>query len=120
MKLDNICICKTKPSTTEKVVECHGDNCENGKFFHLSCLGLNRMPNNYQTTWKCSECNKVATVHLATTPTKYCFSSDSSSGEGVWLLLTLCQCSSKQMEVTVGFLQLHFPPAWSLEKIPHS
>ena len=81
MKLDSICICKTKPSTTEKVVECHGDNCENGKFFHLSCLGLNRMPNNYQTTWKCSECNKVATVHSATTLTKYCSSSDSSSGE---------------------------------------
>ena len=81
MKLDNICICKTKPSTTEKVVECHGDNCENGKFFHLSCLGLNRMPNNYQTTWKCSECNKVATVHSATNLTKYCSSSDSSSGE---------------------------------------
>ena len=81
MKLDSICICKTKPSTTEKVVECHGDNCENGKFFHLSCLGLNRMPNNYQTTWKCSECNKVATVHSATTLAKYCSSSDSSSGE---------------------------------------
>ncbi|RMX37475.1 hypothetical protein pdam_00011715 [Pocillopora damicornis] len=26
MKLDNICICKAKPSTTETVVECHGDN----------------------------------------------------------------------------------------------
>ena len=46
MKLD-ICICKAKPSTTEKVVECQGDNCKNGKIFHLSCLGLNRMPNNY-------------------------------------------------------------------------
>ena len=80
--MDNICICKAKPSTTKKVAECHGDNCENGKFSHLSCLGLNRMPNNYQTTWKCSECNKVATVHSATTLTKYCSSSDSSSGEG--------------------------------------
>ena len=40
------------------------------------------MPNNYQTTWKCSECNKGATFHSATTLTKYCSSSDSSSGEG--------------------------------------
>ena len=37
----------------------------------------------------------------------------------VWLLLILCQCSSKQMEVIMGFLLLHFPPAWSSEKIPH-
>ena len=48
---------------------------------HLQ-LGLNRMPNNYRTTWKCSECNKVATVHSAATLTKYCSSSDSSSGKG--------------------------------------
>ena len=82
MKLDNICICKAKPSTTEKVVECHGDNYKNGKCFHLTCHSLNRMPNNYWTTWKCSECNKVATVYSATTLTKYCSSSDSSSGEG--------------------------------------
>ena len=33
MKLDNICICKAKPSTTETVVECHGDNCKNWKIF---------------------------------------------------------------------------------------
>ena len=39
------------------------------------------MPNNYQTTWKSSECNKGATFHSATTLTKYCSSSDSSSGE---------------------------------------
>ena len=44
MKLDNICICKAKPSTTETVVECHGDNCKNRKFFHLTCHSLNRMP----------------------------------------------------------------------------
>ena len=50
-------------------------------FSTFFCLGLNRMPNNYQTTWKCSECNKVATVHSATNLTKYCSSSDSSSGE---------------------------------------
>ena len=79
MKLDNICICKAKPSTTETVVECHGDNCKNGKFFHFTCHSLNRMPDNY---WKCSGCNKLATIYSATTLTKYCSSSDSSSGEG--------------------------------------
>ena len=29
----NICICKAKPSTTETVVECHGDSCKNWKIF---------------------------------------------------------------------------------------
>ena len=30
---------------------------------------------------------------------------------GDWLLLILCQCSSRQMAVTVGFMPLHFLPA---------
>ena len=30
--------------------------CENGKFFHLSCLGYKRKPNNSKTTWQCDKC----------------------------------------------------------------
>ena len=35
---------------------CHGTACEKGKFFHLSCLGFKRMPNNSKTTWQCEYC----------------------------------------------------------------
>ena len=37
---------------------------ENGKFFHLSCLGLKRMPNNSKTTWQCEACRKKQKPNL--------------------------------------------------------
>lgn len=45
-----ICICKGKPTPTDKLGECHGESCKNGKYFHLACLDLQRMPNNHRTT----------------------------------------------------------------------
>ena len=50
---DTICICKVKATMTDRLVECHGPNSTNGKFFHLQCLGLKRMPTNHKTTWRC-------------------------------------------------------------------
>ena len=45
---ESICICKAKPTPTDKLVECHGESCTNGKYFHLSCLRLKRYPNQSQ------------------------------------------------------------------------
>ena len=53
MLYSSIYICNTKATPTDRLLECHGTACENGTFFHLSCLGLKRMPNNSKTTWQC-------------------------------------------------------------------
>lgn len=42
----SICICNTKGTPIDKLLECHGTGCGSGNFFHLSCLGLKTMPNN--------------------------------------------------------------------------
>ncbi|XP_078382523.1 uncharacterized protein LOC144665209 [Oculina patagonica] len=81
MKCDSICICKAKPTPTDKLVECHGESCQNGKYFHLACLGLKRLPNNHRTTWKCPACKKVVPAQATTTPTTCSSSSDSSSSD---------------------------------------
>ena len=81
MKYESICICKAKPSPTDKLVECHAENCKNGKYFHLKCLDLRRMPNNHKTTWKCSACKKITPAQAATTPTTCSSWLDSSSSE---------------------------------------
>ena len=40
-------------------------NCTNGKFFHLQCLGLNRMPTNHKTTWRCYICRTTKKTNIA-------------------------------------------------------
>lgn len=55
---DTICICKSKATLGEKLLECHGTDCKSGKFFHLNCLGFKRMPNNYKTIWQCAACKQ--------------------------------------------------------------
>ena len=61
LNLDFICLCKQKASRTDKLVECHNSSCQNGKFFHLACINLKRMPNNSKTTWLCPVCKKIST-----------------------------------------------------------
>lgn len=61
MKCSSICICNTKATPSNRLLECHGTACENGMFFHLSCLGLKRMPNNSKTTWQCEACRQKST-----------------------------------------------------------
>ncbi|XP_068673794.1 uncharacterized protein [Montipora foliosa] len=56
MMCSSICICNTKATPTDRLLECHGTACKKGKFFHLSCLGFKRMPNNSKTTWQCEYC----------------------------------------------------------------
>ena len=51
---ENICICKA--TTADRLVKCHNAACKNGNFFHWTCLGLKRMPNNAKTTWLCGSC----------------------------------------------------------------
>lgn len=67
MSLDCICMCKSKPIKSEKLLQCHNESCENGRFFHLNCLNYKRMPNNSQTTWVCPSCRKKV---KATRPNK--------------------------------------------------
>ena len=55
MKMDLICTCKAVAEKKDKLVKCSNAHCTNGKFFHLSCLGRKRMPNNSKS-WLCSVC----------------------------------------------------------------
>ena len=54
--IESICVCMAKPQNGDKLIECHNEPCNNGKFFHMSCLNYKRMPNNAKTTWKCNVC----------------------------------------------------------------
>ena len=56
LALDLVCFCQQPPKKTDKLIKCHNSSCQNGKFFHLPCLGLKRMPNNSKTTWVCPVC----------------------------------------------------------------
>ena len=56
LAMNSICICKSKPNESDKLVECHSSDCKYGKYFHLSCIGLRRMPNNSKTSWICANC----------------------------------------------------------------
>ena len=62
MSFDFICMCKSKPNESEKLLKCHSESCENGRFFPLKCLNYKRMPNNSQTTWTCPSCRKKGKV----------------------------------------------------------
>ena len=62
MSFDFICMCKSKPNESEKLLQCQSESCENGRFFHLQCLNYKRMPNNSQTTWTCPSCRKKGKV----------------------------------------------------------
>ena len=81
MECDRICICKAKPTPTDKLVKCHGESCTNGKYFHLACLDLKRLPNNHRTTWKRPPCKKVTPAQANNTSTTCSSLSDSSSSE---------------------------------------
>lgn len=53
LRMNPICTCKTVAGKKDKLVKCTNMSCTNGKFFHLSCLGRKRMPNNRQV-WLCA------------------------------------------------------------------
>ena len=51
-------------------MKCSDAHCTNGKFFHLSCLGRKRMPNN-SNSWLCSVCFVTKSQELMSgTPSK--------------------------------------------------
>lgn len=62
LDLDVICTCKSKPSAGDKLLECHNVSCNNGNFFHLTCLKYKRMPNNSRTTWICPGCRRSRSI----------------------------------------------------------
>lgn len=51
-----------------------------GKYFHLSCLGLKRLPNNSKTTWQCPACKRHNITKQSTTCAPVSSSSSSESG----------------------------------------
>ena len=59
--LDKVCTCQARPQPSDRLLECHSVNCQNGQYFHPKCLGYKRMPSNGKTTWVCHGCkaNKV-------------------------------------------------------------
>lgn len=68
LQLNAICTCKSKAAPSDKLLECHNSDCTNGKFFHLNCVGLKRMPNNAKTTWCCKFCKKTPSPLVPITP----------------------------------------------------
>ena len=71
LQLNSICVCASKASPTDRLIECHSPECSNRKFFHLACLGFKRMPNNSKTTWQCSACKKTKQQTKVTTCISY-------------------------------------------------
>ena len=57
-KAPQVCVCEVKATSNDRLLECHSQRCRNGKFFHLGCLRLKRMPNNSKTTWQFPACRK--------------------------------------------------------------
>ena len=88
---DTICICKSKATLGEKLLECHGTDCKSSKFFHLKCLGFKRMPNNYKTIWQCAACKRP---DKSDSPPTTCASSanDTSSSVSATVLSTSTSC----------------------------
>ena len=56
MNLDHICTCSSKAKANDKLIKCHNVNCSHGTFFHLSCMGYKKYPNNARTNWTCPGC----------------------------------------------------------------
>ena len=80
-----------KVTAADRLVECHGSSCTQGKFFLLPCLGLKRMPTNHKTTWRCYICCTTIKTNIAppttsapttSTPTTCCCCCCSSSSDG--------------------------------------
>lgn len=61
LSLDSICVFQAVPQQSDKLLECHSGKCKSGSFFHLTCLGYKKIPNNSKTTWQCNNCKKIKT-----------------------------------------------------------
>ena len=69
MQGTTICVCNGKANITDRIIECHNADCDCGHFFHLSCLGLKRVPNNSKTTWQCFTCRGKNIQRTSAQPT---------------------------------------------------
>lgn len=68
LKLKTICTCQKKAEANDKLLKCHNEQCSNGKYFHLSCMGYKRYPSNARTTWLCYVCKTVKPKSRPSTP----------------------------------------------------
>lgn len=103
LKLDSICVCGLSLKVNERLLKCHSENCQSGKFFFIQCLDYKRMPYNSQTTWVCSNC-KVSqaakvTASSSVAPTTCSSSSTANSVSAASKSQLKCENSIPQMQV---------------------
>jgi len=53
--VDVFCVCK-KPDDGSKMILCENENCRSGKWFHLKCLNIKRVP---KGDWFCLDCKEL-------------------------------------------------------------
>ena len=58
---ESICVCLAKPYNGDKLIECHSDSCNDGTFFHMSCLNYKRKQNLYKP---CMQTTPVGFVYV--------------------------------------------------------
>lgn len=102
LRLDRVCNCQAVPLQSGKLLECHSEDCQSGKFFHLTCIGYKKMPNNSKTTWKCTNCKKGNA--------KPCNDSSEvqvSTGQEISVSTTTCSSESHDIEPEVIELDMY-------------
>ena len=68
LAMEHICLCRTQAVSGQKLLKCQGDECDDGRFFHLACLNYKCLPNN-RTSWLCPSCRKKKTPRPTPTST---------------------------------------------------
>ena len=109
---DTICICKVKATKVDSLVECHGPNCTNGKFFHLQFLGLKRMPTNHKTTWRCYICHTTRKTNIPPPTTCSSFTLESSSSDDSDPVECVGTSQGYQNKTGAHFDLIYSPQGW--------
>ena len=69
MQCTTISVCNGKANITDRIIEYHNVVCKSGHFFHLTCLGLKRVPQNSKTAWQCFTCRGKNAQRTSAQPT---------------------------------------------------
>lgn len=92
--LDKVCTCQAPPQPSERLLECHSVNCQDGLFFSYKC-----MPSYGKTTWVCHRCKAnnvpLSSVHqnslrAPTTCSSYSANNVNGTGNVNWKLENDC------------------------------
>ena len=99
LSLESVCICQAMSQQSDKLRERHSKDFQSGKFFHLTCHGYKKMPNNSKTTWKCTNCKK-------SNAKPFHDSSAVSGSTGQENPVTTTTCSSQSHDSEPEFIEL--------------